>query len=254
MPKLTSRPEGNFSFLADSRIFCTGAVADKDHTMAHATFKAPIPLARGFAAIADYMQAIGRPMTAVAGLELRINKPLSFDGFRALSATYIKLLDKYGLRVGEHATTTRTNVAIEPIALAPKTPSIYGFTFTIPGARDGNRAGFVGSGIGELDGGTRDKIVQLGKTSPKAMRIKAEWVMNAVKAQMGSLGVKWNDVSHTNLYTVRSVDSYFGDVIVATMGAPSRYGVNWLYSRPPIEEIEVEVDVRGTAAARSDAP
>jgi hypothetical protein len=247
MTKLISRPEGNFSYLPGSTIYCRGAVADKGFSMAHATFKAPVPLARAFADIKTHLYSIGRPMQALAGLELRIPKPLSFDGFGALSVQYTKLLDKFGLRVGADATTTRTNVALERIDLAPKQPGVYGFTYTIPGARGGGRTGFIGSGIGELDGNDRNAIIALGKTNDKAMRAKAEWVMSAIAAQLAELGVKWSDVSNTNIYTVHGVDKYVEDVVLGVMGPAARYGVHWMFTRPPIDEIEFELDVRGTS-------
>ncbi len=247
MPKLTHRPEGNFSYLPGSAIYCRGAVADKGYTMAHATFSAPVPLAQGFAQIKSHLKAIGRPMQALAGLELRIAKPLTFEGFGALSAEYVRLLDRFGLRAGENATTTRTNVALERDDIAPKQPSIYGFTYTIPGARSVKRKGFVGSGIGELNGSTRESIIALGKTSARAMRTKAEFVMGAIAAQLASLGVTWNDVSTATVYTALGVDSYIEDVVLGVMGPAARHGVRWMFTRPPIEDIEFEVDVRGTS-------
>jgi hypothetical protein len=247
MSKLVNRPEGNFSFLPGSGIYCRGSVADKGYSMAHATFQSTLPLAKGFAAIQKHLSSVGRPMAALCGVELRIGKPLSFEGFGALSATYIKLLDKYGLRIGDNATTTRTNVAIERADLAPKEASIFAFTYTIPGARGGKRKAFVGSGIGELNGGTRKDIIALGKTNARAMRQKTEWVMGAINVQLGKLGVRWSDVSNANVYTVHGVDSYIEDAILGAMGPAARYGVHWMFTRPPIEDIEFELDVRGVS-------
>lgn len=247
MTKLTHRPEGNFSYLPGSGIYCRGAVADKGYTLAHATLRNPTPLAAGFKAIQQHLDGVGRPMQALCGLELRIAQPLTFDGFGALSADYIKLLNKYNLRDGDNATSTRTNVAIERADLAPKAPSIYGFTYTIPGARSGNRKSFIGSGIGELNGGGRKDIIQLGKTSPKAMAIKAKWVMDAINVQLERLSVKWTDVSQTTVYTVHTIDAYVEDVILGGMGPAARYGFHWMYTRPPIVELEFEVDVRGAS-------
>jgi hypothetical protein len=239
------RPEGNFSFYPSSSIYCRGSVADAGYSLAHATFHKPLPLAVAFRAIQSHLVGIGRPMQALCGIELRIAKPLSFDGFGSLSRTYTKLLDTYGIRVGEHATTTRTNVALERADLAPKAPSVFAFTYTIPGERGGKRKSFIGSGIGELNGSSRKDIIALGKTTPKAMRQKAEWVMMALNKQLDALGVKWSDVSNTNVYTAHGIDAYVEDAILGTMGPAARYGIHWMFTRPPIEEIEFEVDVRG---------
>jgi hypothetical protein len=247
MSKLTHRPEGNFSFYASSRIYCTGSVADKGYSMANATFRDPLPLAKGFAAIQKHLQGIGRPMAALAGLQLRMAKPLSFDGFGTLSDQYVKLLDKYGIRVGEKASTTRTNVTIDRADIAPKVPSIYAFTYTVPGARSSGRKSFIGSGNGEVKGNSRKDIIALGKTNANGMRAKAEYVMGQINAQLSDLGVSWSDVNNTSLYTVRTVDSYIEDAILGAMGPAARYGVHWMFTRPPIDEIEFEIDVRGTS-------
>jgi hypothetical protein len=244
---LTPRPEGNFSYLPGSGIYTRGAVANRGYSFAHATFQSPVPLAKAFSAIKKHLEGLGRPMQALAGLELRIDKPLTFDGFGQLSGDYIKLLEKYDLRQGDKATTTRTNVALEPSSLAPKVPSVFAFTYSIPGARAHKRASFIGSGIGELDGGTRKDIIMVGKTTPKALRAKAEWVMGAINVQLSKLGVTWADVSNTNVYTAHSVDSYMSDVLLGTMGPAARYGFHWMVSRPPIAEIEFELDVRGVS-------
>jgi enamine deaminase RidA (YjgF/YER057c/UK114 family) len=239
MAKLTPRPEGNFSYLPGSGTYCRGAVADKGFTLVHATFRAPLPIAQGFKAIAAHLESVGRPTQAFCGAELRIAEPFNAEGFAAFNKTYIALLDKYGLRNGEQATGTRTNVAIAG-DIAPKSPSIFAFTYTTPGARSGGRKSFIGSGLGEVN-------TAPGKSSPKAMAAKAANVMGALDEQLASLGAKWSDVSQTSMYTVRTVDSYVNEVVLAGMGPAARNGLHWFVAAPPILDLEFEVDIRGVS-------
>ena len=105
MANLTPRPNGNFSYLPGSGIYCRGAVADPGFTLVHATLQKPAPLAQGFALIQQHLAGMGRLTSSLCGLELRIAQPLTFDGFGALSANYIKLLDQYVLRDGVNGLT-----------------------------------------------------------------------------------------------------------------------------------------------------
>jgi hypothetical protein len=89
--------------------------------------------------------------------------------------------------------------------------------------------------------------VQTGKSSPKAMAAKAANVMGALNEQLLALGAKWTDVSQTSMYTVRTVDSYVNDVVIAGMGPAARFGLHWFVAAPPILDLEFEVDIRGVS-------
>lgn len=240
------RPEGNFSYLEGSGTYCRGALAAEGYALAHATFRDVVPIAQAFAAIRQHLAAVGRPVAALCGAELRVPQPLTFEGFAAFNTIYIAQLDAFGLRQGERATMTRTNVAPLPAAIAPREPGVYGFTYTVPAQGVARRA-FIVSGAGELRPGvsTRDGIVRVGETTPDAMREKAEFVMAAIQASMDALGATWGDVTQANLYTAYVDGGYLDDAVWAAIGPAARYGLHWMYSKPPIEEIEFELDARG---------
>ncbi len=243
------RLEGQFQFVPGSATFCNGVVAMPGYAIAHATFHQPLPFAQAFEAIRRHLESLGRPMAALCGAELRIPQPLSFEGFKALNAGYIAQLEAHGLQLDGQGTMTRTNVAPEPRAIAPDEPGIHAFSYTVPRSQPDARQAFVGSGIGELRDGppSRESIVRAGESSPEAMQDKARYVMGAIQRQMANLGVSWADVTNTNMYTVHSPFHFLEPELLAVMGPAARYGVHWFYSRPPIQEVEFEVDVRGTA-------
>jgi hypothetical protein len=138
----------------------------------------------------------------------------------------------------------RTNVA--PVIDPPSEPVLYGFAFTKPCPGD-RPPTFVVAGAGELPEGilSRDAIVALGDTSPGGLSIKARFVMELMESRLRGLGLAWAMVSRANIYTVHSITELLPAVILSRMGAAAIHGVYWHFSRPPIEEIEFEMDLRG---------
>lgn len=259
---LTPFNEGNYEFLSGSATFSSGARAMPGYAMVRASFFRVLPLAQAFAAMQQHLAGLGRPMTAVAGIELRSPKPFSFAGFGGFNKNYVDLLKQYGLQTADgKGTAARSNLAPEPLSIAPSEPGVLAFCYTVPSKTA--RPQFVAAGSGELrpapqstvnqtvnsgaQTSPRDLIVRVGETSPDAMREKAIYCMNAVAAELKGLGVGWEDCTGVNLYTVHSMDTYLVEDILKPIGATGIQGVHWYYTRPPIEEIEFEVDARGVS-------
>jgi len=80
------------------------------------------------------------------------------------------------------------------------------------------------------------------------MREKARYVLGAMEARMGALGVGWPDATATQVYTVRDIHPFLADEIVRRGAAPG--GVTWFYARPPVVGLEYEMDVRGVPVQR----
>ena len=139
----------------------------------------------------------------------------------------------------------RTNVA--PVVNPPAESVLYGFSFSQPCAVDLPPT-FVVAGAGETAQGvlSREGIVALGDTSPTGLAIKARFVMDLMESRLRGLGGDWPLVSTVNVYTVHSLTPLLPEVILGRIGSASIQGIHWHFSRPPIEEIEYEMDVRGT--------
>lgn len=247
---LTESPEGGYSFLPASATYSSGAIASAGFGMAHVIFRRPLPLADGFEAMHAYLAITGRPMTAVCGIELRIGAPLTWAGFGDFNKGYIDLLQKYSLHIDGKATAVRTNVAPLPTSVAPSEPSIYAFTHTLPMTT--NSANFIIAGQGESGKAPegrppREGIVRLGDTSQDAMREKAAYCVSASLNLLDQLGVTWDDASATTIYTAHPYHTFLEEAVLHVMGASAIHGVHWHYSKPPIEEIEFEIDTRNVA-------
>jgi hypothetical protein len=200
----------------------------------------------GFERVAQLLDEQGRPKTALCAISLRSSRPYSFQGFADFNAEYKSILEGWGVFVAGVNPIARTNVA--PVIDPPREPVLYGFAFTKPCPSD-RPPTFVVAGAGELPEGilSRDEIVALGDPSPLGLSIKARFVMDLMESRLRGLGLAWATVSCANVYTIHSITELLPAGILSRMGAAAIHGVHWYFSRPPIEEIEFEMDLRGTS-------
>lgn len=244
---LTDFSAGNYQFIPGSATYSSGAVAMAGYTIVHAVFRRPRPVHQAFAEIQSHLSGLGRPMQAVCGFELRSPRPFTFAGFAEFNQGYVDLLKEYQLHSDGYGPAARTNVCPEPQAIAPATPAVYAFSYTVPNAAQ--PVNFVGAGAGEIKPGpfTRDSIVRLGETTPDALGEKAAFVMGMLAAAMREMNVGWQEATTANIYTIHPLEPYFVSEILTPMGQTAVHGAHWFYTRPPIVEIEFEMDVRGVS-------
>ena len=62
---------------------------------------------------------------------------------------------------------------------------------------------------------------------------------------MSLLGFGWKDAVTAQIYTVQNVGHLVGELLAARGAAEG--GVVWYYARPPVVDLEFEMDVRGAA-------
>ena len=242
---LRDHPTGDYRYMPGISAFSCGSVARPGHEIVHVTLAAPIPWRAGFARIERHLGEIGRPRTALCGIELRSPAPFSFDGFGTFNEGYRALLADWGILVGEDNPIPRTNVA--PVAAAPAAPALYAFSYTQPGVTP--EPTFIVAGAGEL----RDRaqgpegIVRHGDTSPDGMREKARFVMATMQDRLRTLGGDFRRVTAIDIYTAQPIHALVLDEVFAAAGPAAIHGVHWYPSRPPIQGLDYEMDMRGVA-------
>jgi hypothetical protein len=238
-------PNGSYRFLPGITAFSSGVIATPGWEIAHATLGAPIPWRQGFARIERHLSEHGRPRTALCGIELRSPAQFTFEGFAAFNEGYRSLLAEWGILVDGDNPIPRTNVV--PIAAGPAEPSLYAFAYTEPGAT--SPATFVVAGSGEMRERGRgvSGIVRHGETSTDAMREKARFVMGVMSDRLRGLDTEWSRVTAIDVYTVESMHGFLVDEILGPAGPAAIHGVRWFPSRPPVQGLEFEVDVRRVA-------
>lgn len=248
--RLIDHPTGNYRFLPGIAPYSCGAVSRPGFEIVNVTFQRPIAYRTGFEKIANLLDDQGRPKSALCGISLRSPRPYSFQGFAEFNAEYTSILESWGVFVDGTNPIARTNVA--PVIDPPSEPVLYGFCFTKPCPGD-RPSTCVVAGAGEMPEGilSRDEIVALGDTSLRGLSIKARFVMDLMERRLRGLGLAWATVSRANVYTAHSITELLPDIILSRMGAAAIHGVHWHFSRPPIEEIEFEMDLRGTSTELS---
>ncbi|HEX7900739.1 MAG TPA: hypothetical protein VF950_23475 [Planctomycetota bacterium] len=230
-------PDGGYRFVRGASPYSAGVVADPGFAIERVRFAAPVPLAEGFRRIEARLLGAGRPKAALCACELRSPRPFTMDGFVGFNKGYVDVLKSWGLfKVDGLNPVARSNVC--PELDPPAEPSFFAFCYTVPGPG----RSFVVAGSGEVPeekGAYPGRIVRRGDVSPDGLREKARWVMGEMERRMSLLGVGWRDATAAQVYTphpmpVEELKPAFGP------------GLTWHFARPPIVELDFEMDCRAT--------
>ncbi len=236
---------GHYRFVPGVFQYSAGVAAEAGFEIERARFMRPVPIAEGFRAIESHLKSLGRPPAALCACELRSPAPFSEAGFAGFNREYVGPLERWEIFRNEVNPVARSNVC--PEVKPPSTPSFYAFSYTVP-VRSKVRPSFIIAGSGEAQegkGNYRDTIIRRGDVSPAGLREKARWVRGEMERRMAVLGVSWADATDTQIYTVHDPHPFIDDELVRRGAAPG--GVTWHFCRPPVVELENEMDVRGVS-------
>jgi hypothetical protein len=237
-------PAGNYRFIPAVFQYSSGAAADSGFEVERVRFDRLLPLAEGFAQAAKYIRAAGRPLTSFCACELRSPAAFTEDGFRTFNQHYVKTLAEWGLFDGTTNPVARSNVCpeIDP----PSEPSFYAFSFTRPSG--GTVSSFVIAGGAELRGGRGtypERIVRYKDLSLDAMKEKVRFTVGSMEERLGAFGFGWRDTTAVQAYSVHDFHPVMADELVRR-GAV-RSGLIWHFARPPVVDLEFEMDCRRVA-------
>jgi len=219
-----------------------GVAAEPGFEIVRVRFHRPVPLSAGFARIEATIRAAGRPLTAFCACELRSPGQFTEQGFREFNEAYVVTLGKWGVYSDKVNPVARSNVCpeIDP----PTEPGFHAFSFTVPAAADAAPS-FVISGSAEaraIEASYRERIIRYGEHGADAMREKAHFVLEEITRRLTLFGVGWRDTTASQVYTIRDIYPFFADEIVRRGAAHA--GINWHFTRPPVRDLEFEVDCR----------
>ena len=252
--KLIPNTRGGYRFLPGVPFLSLAALASNGFEIVRATLRRPRPLPEGLTAIEKYLPEVGRPMHALCGPELRSGHQTTRAEFAAFNSAYIERLRKAGLLVGDSVPMTRTNVAMAGI----DQHQIYAFSYTVPLSRTEPKPSptFVVAAVAEVrnlafrpEAGrtfVAGEVVAAGDTSLEGLRQKTVFVLEELEGRLRLLGLRWGDVTGTQLYTVYDIQPLMASLILPKLGEAGRMGVQWYHAQPPVVGSEVEVDVRAT--------
>jgi hypothetical protein len=131
-----------------------------------------------------------------------------------------------GLEVDGLMPAARTNVA--PTEGEVSEPSVYAVSYIVPARRAGR--GFVLSGVPEAEPGDRTTMV--------------DSMIGALTARLTELNGSWNDVTAIQLYGVDDFKDLIAETVLSRSGRTALPTIQWFPSRPPIEGLNLEVDIR----------
>jgi hypothetical protein len=90
-----------------------------------------------------------------------------------------------------------------------------------------------------------ERILRRGETTGEALLEKADYVMGVMAERLEALGGDWDHVNRVNVYTAHPLDALLDRAVLPRLGTAARHGVCCHAARPPIREIEFEMDLRG---------
>jgi hypothetical protein len=245
-------PAGGYRYIPAVFQYSSGVAAETGFELERVRFHEPLRLADGFAAVEAHLHALGRPLAAFAACELRSPEPFTEQGFYDFNRAYVLTLERWGIYTGGDEPVnpvSRTNVC--PMYHAPAEAMMSAFSYTVPVQKHGERsapATFVLAGGGEALGrgaSHRERIVRRGDTSAEGLREKVAAVVAEMERRLQLLGFSWRDAGSTQAYTVQNIGHLAGELLAARGACDN--GLVWVYARPPVVELEFEMDVRRVA-------
>jgi hypothetical protein len=234
-------PAGNYRFIPAVFQYSSGAAADSGYEIERVRFDRLVPLADGFEQAARYIRAAGRPLTSFCACELRSPAAFTEDGFLRFNQHYVQTLARWGLFDGTINPVARSNVCpeIDP----PGEPSFYAFSFTRP-SQSRTPSFVIAGGAESRDGpGTyRERTVRYRDLSAEGLREKVRFTVGSMEGRLGAFGFDWKDTTAAQAYTVHDFHHAIADELVRR-GA-KRSGLTWHFARPPVVDLEYEMDCR----------
>ena len=235
---------GNYRFIPAVFQYSGGAAADPDYEIKRVRFDRLLPLAEGFVQAARFIREAGRPLTAFCACELRSPAAFTEEGFRAFNLHYVKTLAEWGIFDGTTNPVARSNVCpeIDP----PSEPSFHAFSFTR--ATRSNSPSFVIAGGAEAREGTGsyvERTVRYRDLSPEGLREKVRFTTSQMETRMAAFGFGWQQTTGVQAYSVHDFHHALAGELVRR-GA-LRSGLTWHFARPPVIDLEYEMDCRRVA-------
>ena len=232
---------GNYRFIPAVFQYSSGAAADPGFEVERVRFDRLLPLAEGFDQIAKYIKAAGRPLTSFCACELRSPAAFTEAGFQAFNRHYVKTLAEWGLFDGTTNPVARSNVCpeIDP----PAEPSFYAFSFTRPTTNAG--PSFVIAGGAEARGGAGsypERIVRYRDLSASGLKEKVRFTAGEMQSRLAAFGFAWKDTTAVQAYTIHDFHPVMAHELVRHGAA--RSGLTWHFARPPVVNLEFEMDCR----------
>jgi len=246
---LIDHPLGQYRFLQGVAAYSCGVVARVDHEIMHVTLSRSLPWRIGFERIDRFLTGARLARTAICGIQLRCPAPYTMHEFSQFNDQYLAVLKEWELLVDGVNPVARTNVS--PQEDPPSEPELFAFSY-VEASSSTTVPTFLVAGAGELlDGLLKEQnIIRKGECTSEAIDQKAGYVMDVMTQRLHQLTCHWEQVSRVNIYTIHPMDEVLMTTVRPRLGLARRHGVHLYHARPPVLEIEFEMDMRGVRSER----
>ena len=245
--RLVANERGGYLFVPGTPFFSLGAVAARGFEVVRATFRRPPAFPGGLDAVERHLRAVGRPMQAVCGFELRNGRQATMPEFMTFNDSYIDRLRRADMLVNGQMPLVRSNLVITDTEAAHR---IHAFSYTVAASSQPSHVPtFVVAGIPEVRLLDPDpEIVARDDVSINGLRLKTIFILETIEGLLTSMGAGWGDVTGVQLYTVRDLHPLIESVLLPRMGVAALRGIQWHFVLLPVVGGDVELDVRSVRA------
>jgi hypothetical protein len=241
-PLAVENAVGGYEFIPGAPFASNGVIASPGMTIERGVFAEPMLLPEGFEEVRRYLDRAGRPVEALCGFDLRLPTAQTLEAFLAFNGEYLAQLDAWELLRDGSSPLARTNVA--PVSGAPARPAVLAFSYTVDSRSTGET--FVVSGAAEVpdDATGPQDVVRLGEATADALLEKLRFVVGMVADRVGALGAQWDNAVAVHLYTAHDLAFSLVREVLSERGIVPVQGISWHDAAPPVDVLELEVDVR----------
>lgn len=232
-------PSGDFRFLPAITAYSAGFAASDGYEITALRLLDCPTLSIGFERIDEEIKRRELPASALTGLQLRSPGAFTFEAFAKFNDEYCQLLIDRGLIIDGVNPISRTNVI--PLHQQPSAPSIA-VAFIVNPTQGLGGSDFVVAGAGEVSGDLGpENIVARGDLTQKGLSLKVECVLDIMLERLHALEASEESPTVVNVYTVHEISGLAG-MIEMKLPTISRNGYTTWLTRPPVKEIEFEMD------------
>ena len=118
-------------------------------------------------------------------------------------------------------------------------------TYILPRDKGAAPLDFVIAGGAELRSGAGsypERIVRYRDLSVDGLKEKVRFTVGEMESRLAAFGFSWKEATAVQAYTVHDFHSVMAEEIVRRGAA--RSGLTWHYARPPVIDLEFEMDCR----------
>jgi len=240
---LLKNPSGNYQFLQGIDPYSCGVIADDGFELVRVTLLKRTEWKNALDIIEGFLDTEKIHISALAALEFRSPVVRSMNDFISFNSEYIAQLQTRGLLLDSVNPIARTNVV--PFYERLSETVIYAFTY-VRSCLTPHYPSFIVAGSGELIGsGLKvENIVRYRDLSSEGLSEKIVAVEKTMTERLMGLGVDWSQVTSTSVYTLHEVEKLVDEYVSKKIGAANRFGLQTFRCRPPVEDIEFEMDTR----------